>query len=83
MGEYWVALSDHAYRDLDMIYNHIAKTVPESDIALGHIDEIEAAILGLSNMPHLCPERKVGAYTNHGYRQLYINNYTVFFRISW
>ena len=33
-------------------------------------------------MPYRCPERKQGAYANRGYRQLFVENYTVIFRIN-
>ena len=82
MDEYWVRMSDRAFHDLDGIYDHIAKVLMEPGIALSLIDEIEAAVLGLDTMPHRCPERKVGAYANRGYRQLFVKNYTVLFRID-
>ena len=43
---------------------------------------IEDAILSLETMPYRCPERKRGAYANRGYRQLFVENYTVVFRID-
>jgi len=73
---------DHAFRDLDGIYDYIAKTLLEPGVALSIIDGIEAAILSLDIMPHRCPERKVGAYAGQGYRQLFVGNYTVLFRID-
>ena len=82
MGEYRVSISDHAYRDLDGIYDYIAKTLLEPSYALGIVDKIESAILSLDNMPHRCPERKIGTYANRGYRQLFIGNYTALFRID-
>ena len=82
MDEYWVRISDFAYKDLDSIYEHIAKELQEPEIALSLIDEIESAILGLYVMPHRCPVRKIGAYANRGYRQLFVKNYTALFRID-
>lgn len=79
---YKVTLLDRAYRDLDSIYDYIANTLVEPDVALRIIDGIEAAILSLDIMPHRCPERKVGAYSSRGYRQLFIGNYTALFRIE-
>jgi mRNA-degrading endonuclease RelE of RelBE toxin-antitoxin system len=46
------------------------------------IEKIENAILGLDTMPHRCPMRKIGVYANKGYRQLFVGNYTVIFRID-
>ena len=82
MDKYWVRMSDRAVRDVDGIYHHIAKVLLEPGIALSLIDEIETAILSLETLPHRCPERKVGAYANRGYRQLFVKNYTALFRID-
>ena len=71
-----------ACRDLDGIYEYIASTLLEPSIALRIVGDIEAAILSLDIMPHRCPERKVGAYAYQGYRQLFVGNYTVLFRIN-
>jgi len=79
---YRVTLFDRAYRDLDGIYDYIANTLIEPGIALNIVDEIETAILSLDTMPHRCSERKIGVYANQGYRQLFVGNYTVLFRID-
>jgi len=73
---------DRAFRDLDGIYDYIANTLLEPGIALNIIGDIETSILSLDTMPHRCPERKIGAYANQGYRQLFIGNYTALFRID-
>jgi len=73
---------DFAYRDLDGIYEYIANTLMEPRVALGIVDDIEAAILSLDILPQRCPERKIGAYAGQGYRQLFVGNYTVLFRID-
>jgi len=36
------------------------------------IDELEKAILTLDFMPYRGAERKVGAYANKGYRQVFV-----------
>jgi len=79
---YRVTMFDRAYRDLDGIFDYIANTLMEPGIALNIIDEFETAILSLDTMPHRCSERKLGAYANKGYRQLFVGNYTVLFRID-
>ena len=79
---YAVTMLNHAFRDLDGIYDYIAKTLMEPSVALNIVDEIETAILSLDIIPHRCPERKIGAYAGHGYRQLFVGNYTVLFRID-
>jgi addiction module RelE/StbE family toxin len=82
IDKYKVKMFDQAYRDLDSIYDHIATTLMEPDIALNIVDNIEKAILSLDIMPHRCPERKIGAYAYQGYRQLFVGNYTAIFRID-
>jgi len=79
---YEVTLLDRAYRDLDGIYNYIANTLMEPDVALGIVDNIEAAILSLDVMPYRCPERKIGLFAGQGYRQLLIGNYTALYRVD-
>ena len=82
LDKYRVTMFDRAYRDLDGIYDYIANTLIEPSIALNIVDEIETAILSLDTMPHRCPERKIGAYANQKYRQLFVGNYTAIFRID-
>ena len=79
---YRVTMLNHAFRDLDGIFEYIAKTLMEPSVALNIVDDIEAAILSLEVMPHRCPERKIGAYAGRGCRQLFVGNYTVLFRIG-
>jgi len=79
---YNVTFLDRAYHDLDDIFEYIAKTLLEPKIAYNIVDEIESAILSLDIMPHRCPERRIGAYANKGYRQLFIGNFTAVFRID-
>lgn len=80
--QYSVKLMSRALRDLDGIYQYIAKTLLEPEIALRYVDEIEEEILSLEQFPHRCATRKTGAYANKGYRQLFVKNYTVVFRID-
>ena len=79
---YHVTMLDRAYRDLDSIYDYIAKTLIEPGFAFNIVEEIESAILSLDIMPHRCPERRIGTYANKGYRQLFVGNYTALFRID-
>lgn len=82
MDKYNVKLSGRALRDLDGIYDYIAKTLLEPETALNLVAQIENAIFSLENMPNRCPERKRGIYAKLGYRQLFVGNYTVIFRIN-
>ena len=82
MDKYNVSLTRRALRDLDGIYVYIAQTLLVPETALGMVDKIEKEILSLEEMPYRFPERKTGAYANKGYRQLFVGNYTVIYRID-
>ena len=82
MDKYKVSLTNRALRDLDDIYVYIAQTLLVPETALGLVDKIEKEILSLEEMPYRFPERKTGAYANKGYRQLFVGNYTVIYRID-
>lgn len=79
---YSVKLMDHTLRDLDCIYGYIARKLMEPETASEQIDALEAGILSLESMPCRCPRRQTGAYVGKGYRQLFVNNYTVIFRVD-
>ena len=82
MDKYKVKLSPKAYRELDGIYQYVAEKLMEPDTALNLIDDIENAILGLDKMPQRGALRKRGRYANRGYRQLFVKNYTIVYRID-
>lgn len=79
---YRVKLMGRALRDLDGIYKYIAETLLEPGTAIKLVDEIESEILPLEHFPNRCPSRRTGAYANKGYRQLFVKNYTVIFRVD-
>jgi len=82
LDKYNVSLTSRALRDLDGIYVYIDQTLLVPETALGMVDKIEKEILSLEEMPYRFPERKTGAYANKGYRQLFVGNYTVIYRID-
>ena len=82
LDNYSVKLLSRALRDLDGIYAYIAKTLQEPETALRMVEELEAQILSLETMPYRCAERRTGAYAGKDYRQLFVKNYTVIFRID-
>lgn len=81
-NKYAVKLLPRAYRDLDNIYAYIAETLTEPGVASKLADLLEEAIFSLENMPQRGGLRKTGAYTNRGYRQLFVGNFTVLYRIE-
>ncbi len=82
MEEYSVELMERAYRDIDGIYHYIAQEFKDIGAAEGLADLIEEAILGLNRMPYRGAVRKIGAYANRGYRQLFVKNFTIIYRID-
>lgn len=81
-NKYAVKLLPRAYRDLDGIYDYIAETLTEPVIASKLVDSLEEAIFSLGSMPQRGALRKTGAYANRGYRQLFVGNFTVLYRID-
>jgi plasmid stabilization system protein ParE len=81
-NKYSVELLPRAYRDLDGIYAYIAETLIEPDIASKLVDSLEEAIFSLESMPRRGALRKTGSYANKGYRQLFVDNFTVLYRVA-
>lgn len=82
MDRYDVKLTRHALRDLDAIYTYIAHDLREPGAALRLIGLIEDAVLSLETLPYRYPERLVGRFAGQGYRQLFVKNYTLVYRID-
>ncbi|GFI37294.1 hypothetical protein IMSAGC015_01481 [Lachnospiraceae bacterium] len=81
MDKYTIKLYTQAYQDLDSIYTYIAENLLEPDTALNMVDELEKAIFSLEQLPKRGAPRRVGAYTNGDYRQLFIKNYVIIYRV--
>lgn len=82
MDKYKVRISPYAYRNLDGIYDYIKSSLFAPLSAQRLIDELENAILSLETLPRRGAERKYGRYANKGYRQLFVKNFTVVYRID-
>lgn len=83
MGKnYIVKLLSKAYRDLDGIYCYIADEFKETGTAEQLADLLEEQILGLNVMPYRGAERKTGEFANRGYRQIFVKNFTIIYRIN-
>lgn len=54
--------------------------MPET--AVGMIELLELAIYSLENIPQRGAERKIGLYANKGYRQLFVKNDTIVYKIE-
>lgn len=82
MDKYKVKINPRAIRDLDSIYEYIAKEKSAPENAKGQVDRIKKAILNFDIFPQSHQERNEGRYAGKGYRQLLIDNYIVIFRID-
>lgn len=81
MNKYVVKLYARAYRDLDGIYSYIAENLLEPNTALHMADELENAIFSLEQLPERGAMRRVGVYANGDYRQLFVKNYVIVYRV--
>lgn len=82
MDKYKVKINPRAIRDLDSIYEYIAKEKSAPENAKGQVDRIKKAILNFDIFPQSHQERNEGRYAGKGYRQLLIDNYIVLFRVD-
>lgn len=82
MEKYNVKLLLKAYRDVDEIFDYIKNELKEPNTAQNIFRSIEEAILSLEEFPYRGSERKVGIYANKGYRQLFVKNFTVIYRVD-
>jgi len=81
MKHYEVLISDKAYEDMEAIYNYIAKTLLEPDIAADQYDRIADAILSLEKMPKRIKLMDTEPERSQELRSLFVDNYTVFFTV--
>jgi plasmid stabilization system protein ParE len=64
------------------MYTYIAETLLEPGLGVKLAESLEEAIISLETMPRRGALRKTGAYANSGYRQLFVGNFTVVYRID-
>ena len=82
MDKYIVKLLPKAYLDIEQIYNYISQNFEEKEIALKLVNDIEDIIFSLENLPYRGAEGKIGLYANKGYRQLFLKNFSVIYRVD-
>ena len=82
MDNYEIKITPRAASDIDNIYCYIADEFKDIGAAEKHADLLEEAIHGLGTMPYRGAERKTGAFANKGYRQLFVKNFTIVYRID-
>ena len=81
MDKYVVKLYARAYRDLNGIYTYIAKNLSEPATALNMVDALEETIFSLEQMPERGAIRRIGIYAEAGYRQIFVKNYVIIYRV--
>lgn len=81
LDKYVIKIYARAYRDLDNIYTYIAKNLLAPDQALALIDHLESAILSLEHMPERGAMRRKGIYAKGDYRQQFVKNYIIVYRV--
>ena len=81
MDKYTVRLYARAYRDLDEIYAYIACNLLEPGTASELVRQLESAILSLQQLPDRGAVRNRGIYANGDYRQLFVKNYVIVYRV--
>lgn len=82
MVKYTIKMLQRVSDDLDNIYNHIADDFKEIGTAEKMADALEDAILSLDEMPYRGSIRRTGAFANRGYRQIFVKNFTIVYRID-
>ena len=82
MVKYTIKMLQRASDDLDNIYNHIADDFKEIGTAEKMADALEDAVLSLEEIPYRGSIRRTGAFSNRGYRQVFLKNFTIVYRID-
>ena len=82
MAKNTIKMLQRASDDLDNIYNHIADDFKEIGTAEKMADALEDAVLSLEEMPYRGSIRRTGAFSNRGYRQVFLKNFTIVYRID-
>ncbi len=82
MDKYDIKVSPRAASDIDEVYCYIADVYKDIGAAEKHADLFEEAMLSLGTLPYRGAERRTGAFANKGYRQIFVNNFTIVYRID-
>ena len=82
MNKYKVKLYPRAYRDMEEIYEYIARQKMASGAAAEQTDRIYEALSKLKEFPYAHQDRQQGRYAGKGYKQFLIDNYIAIYRID-
>jgi addiction module RelE/StbE family toxin len=81
LDNYSVKLYARAIRDLEEIFKYIANNISEPLAAEKMIDALENVIVNLEYFPERGAIRQNGIYANKNYRQLFVKNYVVIYKV--
>lgn len=82
MDKYTIKLLSKASRDIDEIYTYISEQLNNEGATSDLAEQIEEAIFSLETMPFRGAKRRVGAYAKKGYRQLFVRNFIIIYRVD-
>lgn len=82
MDKYKIMLYPKALKDIEGIYNYIAKIKLSPENAQGQTDRIWNALQKLDTFPQSHQLRITGKYARKNYRQLLIDNYIAIYKID-
>ena len=81
LDKYTVKLYARADRDLENIYSYIANNLLAPGTAADMVDALEEAIYSLEELPERGAVRQMGIYADRGYRQLFVKNYVIIYKV--
>ena len=82
MDKYAVKILPAVFRQIDKIYAYIAQNLYAEDAAQKLVNKLEDTIRSLKVLPERGAIRKIGKYADKGYRQLFVDNFIVVYRIQ-
>lgn len=82
MIEYQIIISEQAAKDMSDIYEYIYTTIGMPQIAMAQFNRIAAAIETLNIFPERIKVMTDAKRPNKQFRQLLVDNYSVFFTIN-
>ena len=81
MAEYDVKLTSKAFSDIEGIYKYISENLCANSSAINIVNQIEEAIFSLETFPNRGSIRRTGRYANKNYRQLFVANYVIVYKV--
>lgn len=77
-----VLISPTANKDLDGIFSYIKSIYSAPQSASQIVKLIKKSISELEYLPHRGSNRMIGIFANKGYKQLFVSNYILIYRIN-